>query len=63
MSNTPKTFVESMRALCADEARLRELGLREPVDEIARAILDTLAELPEDWPRSREAAQTVTPSQ
>ena len=27
MSNTSETFVKSMRALCADEVRLRELGL------------------------------------
>ena len=50
MSNTSETFVESMRALCADQVRLRELGLRTPVDELVPAILATLADLPEGWP-------------
>jgi hypothetical protein len=40
-----ETFIESMRALCADEARLRELGLLTPVDELVPAILATLDDL------------------
>jgi len=39
-----------MRALCADEERLRELGLLTPVEELVPAILATLDDLPEDWP-------------
>jgi hypothetical protein len=50
MNNTPKTFVESMRELCADDVRLRELALLNPVGELVPAILATLADLPEDWP-------------
>ena len=50
MSNTSETFSQSMRALRADEVRLRELGLRTPVDELVPAILATLADLPEGWP-------------
>jgi hypothetical protein len=50
MNNAPKTFVESMRELCADDVRLRELALLNPVDELVPAILATLADLPEGWP-------------
>ena len=50
MNNTPKTFVESMRELCADDVRLRELALVNPVGELVPAILATLADLPEGWP-------------
>ena len=50
MNNTQKTFVESMRELCADDVRLRELALLNPVDELVPAILATLADLPEGWP-------------
>ncbi|MDQ2980865.1 MAG: hypothetical protein M3R26_00875 [Actinomycetota bacterium] len=38
-------FIESMRALCADEEQLRELGLRTPIDELVPAIIGTLDEL------------------
>lgn len=38
-------FIESMRALCADEEQLRELGLRTPIDELVPAIIRTLDEL------------------
>jgi len=38
-------FIESMRALCADEERLRELGLLTPTDELVPAILITLDDL------------------
>jgi hypothetical protein len=37
-------FIESMRALCADEG-LRELGLLTPTDELVPAILTTLDDL------------------
>jgi hypothetical protein len=52
MSNTSESFVRSMRALCADEVRLRELrlGLLAPVEELVFAILATLDDLPEHWP-------------
>jgi hypothetical protein len=50
MSNTPNTFAESMRVLCADDVRLRELELLNPVDELVSASVETLAELPESWP-------------
>ena len=40
-----ETFIESMRALCADEERLRELGLLTPVEELVPAILATLDDL------------------
>jgi hypothetical protein len=35
-------LIESMRVLCADEERLRELGLLISVDELVPAILATL---------------------
>jgi hypothetical protein len=38
-------FTESMRVLCADGERLRELGLRVPIEELAPAILATLDDL------------------
>jgi hypothetical protein len=38
-------LIESMRVLCADEERLRELGLRISVDELVPAILATLDEV------------------
>jgi len=38
-------FTESMRALCADEERLRELGLLTPINELVPAILTTLDDL------------------
>ena len=37
--------IESMRALCADEERLRELGLLTPINELVPAILTTLDDL------------------
>ena len=40
-----ETFIESMRALCADEERLRELRLRIPTNELVPAILATLDDL------------------
>ena len=52
MNNTPKTFVESMRGLCADDVRLRELALLNSVGELVPAVLATLADLPEGWPSS-----------
>lgn len=45
-----ETFADSMRVLCADEVRLRELELVNPVEELVHAIVDTLAQLPERWP-------------
>jgi hypothetical protein len=39
-----------MRGLCADQVRLRELELLNPVEELVHAIVDTLARLPERWP-------------
>lgn len=58
--NTPsETFAQSMRALGADEVRLREigLGLLVPVEKLVPAILATLDDLPETWPlRTSRAA-------
>ena len=48
-----ETFIESMRALCADEERLRELRLRIPTNELVPAILATLDDL--------ESGQLVVP--
>lgn len=48
-----------MRALGADEVRLREigLGLLVPVEKLVPAILATLDDLPETWPlRTSRAA-------
>jgi hypothetical protein len=50
MSNTSESFVSSMRALCADEVRLRELGLLLPVEELVSPILAVLDDLLQDWP-------------
>ena len=40
-------FIESMRTLCADEDRLRDLGIGQltPLDELVPAILATLDDL------------------
>ena len=38
-------FTQSMRGLCADRDRLRELELRVPIDELAPTILATLDDL------------------
>jgi hypothetical protein len=38
-------FIESMRALCADQERLHELGLRTSIEELVPAILATLDDL------------------
>jgi hypothetical protein len=38
-------FTESMRVLCADEGRLRGLGLLMPIDELLPPILATLDDL------------------
>ena len=48
-----ETFIESMRALCDDEERLRELGLLNPINELVPAILATLDDL--------ESGQLVIP--
>ena len=42
-----ESFIQSMRALCADEERLRELGLGQltPLDELVPAVLATLDDL------------------
>jgi len=40
-----KTFIESMRALCADEMQLHQLGLLTPFEELAPAVLATLTDL------------------
>jgi hypothetical protein len=48
-----ETIIESMRELCADEERLRELGLRLPINELVPAILATLDDL--------ESGQLVVP--
>lgn len=40
LMNTER-FIESMRVLCADEERLRELRLRIPSNELVPAILAT----------------------
>jgi hypothetical protein len=48
----PETFAESVRAIFAD-VRFRELELLNPVEELERAIADTLAMLPGDWPLPR----------
>ena len=45
MSMNTKTFVESMRALCADEVQLSQLGLLTPFEELVPAILATLTDL------------------
>jgi hypothetical protein len=45
MPMNTKTFVESMRALCADEVKLRQLGLLTPFEELVPAILATLTDL------------------
>jgi hypothetical protein len=58
MNNTPKTFVESMRELCADDVRLPELALLNPVDELVPAIPATLADLPEGWPLRKQSLDT-----
>ena len=45
ISMNTKTFVESMRALCADEVQLGQLGLLTPFEELVPAILATLTDL------------------
>ena len=50
MSNASETFVQSVRALCADEVRVRESRLLTLADELVAAILATLNDLPEGWP-------------
>lgn len=52
LMNTER-FIESMRVLCADEERLRELRLRIPSNELVPAILATLDDL--------ESSQLVVP--
>ncbi len=45
MSMQTQKFVESMRALCADEVQLRQLRLLTPFEELVPAILATLTDL------------------
>ena len=40
-----EVFIASMRALCADEERLRKLGLLMPIDALVPPILATLDDL------------------